>query len=305
MTTTKKTVKVSRLVSLSVNTENVEFVPSATPFENQGKVIEQVAIAMQKRLPVLLVGETGTGKTSLVRHLAAITNNGFRRVNHNGATTVDDIVGKILLNKEGTYWVDGVLVEAMRKGWWYLADEVNAASAEINFAYHSLLDDDGFIVLPEKGGEIVRPHPNFRFFAAMNPTSDYAGTKELNKAFLSRFLVVKMDFSPPSVEEKILVSRTGITASIAKKMVEFASEIRANHAKDKYTFVLSTRDLLMWASMYQVYKKFMPSLETTILNKINQDDLESIKDLAALRFKPLDTNRETKTQTSDVPEATA
>lgn len=281
---------VSRGVKIPVNVMNQhpEFVPKKFDFKNQKNLLQQIAISINKRLPILLIGETGTGKTSLVRYLAYKTNHCFRRVNHNGGTTVDDINGKILINKQGTFWVDGVLIEAMRKGFWYLADEINAASSEINFVYHSLLDDDSFIVLSENKGEVVKPHPNFRFFAAMNPSQEYSGTKELNKALISRFIVFKIDFPSPNVEKQILVSRTGIKPSIAEKMIKFAAEVRANHSKGKIEFVLSTRDLIMWATMFEVYKKYIVSSEMTVLNKVNPDDFESIKDLMALHFKGLD-----------------
>lgn len=283
--------KVSKRVALAVNPskEHEVFVPKAHSFENHKHLLEQVSLAIKKKLPVLLIGETGTGKTSLVRYLAYKTNNPYRRVNHNGGTMVDDIKGKVLVNKDGTYWVDGVLVEAMEKGYWYLADEINASSADINFIYHSLLDDDGFVVLEEDGGRIVKPHENFRFFATMNPASDYVGTKELNRALMSRFIVIKTDFSPPSVEAKILVERTKIAQGVADKMVKFASEVRAVHSQGKkIDFVLSTRDLLMWADMYKEYNKFIPSAEIALLNKVGENDIDSVKDLLGLHFKNVD-----------------
>ncbi len=288
--------KISKRVGIPVNQEkdNKEFVPSSTSYEDNKRIVEQVALSINKKLPVLLVGETGTGKTSLVRYLAHKTNNSFRRVNHNGGTTVDDIIGKILINEKGTYWVDGVLIEAMKKGYWYLADEINAASPEINVIYHCLLDDDGYIVLPEKNGEIIKPHSNFRFFGAMNPSNDYAGTKEINKALMSRFIVIKSEFSNPKIEAKILKDRTGIKLEVAEAMVKFANEVRANHAKQKSNFVLSTRDLLMWAVMFNVYGKFLVSAEITVLNKVSGDDFSSIKDLLTLHFETLDTPKTAK-----------
>lgn len=290
--------KISKRVSLPVNTGKVDdaFIPKNIPFEDNKKTLEEVAIAVAKQIPVLLIGETGTGKTSLVRHLAHETKNAFVRVNHNGGTTTEDILGRWTIGQNGqTIWIDGILVEAMKKGYWFLADEINAASAEINFAYHSLLDDDGYVMLAEKGNEVVVPHPNFRFFGAMNPPTEYAGTKELNKALMSRFIVSKVDFPSPKVEEKILVARTGIDADVAEKMIRCAFEIRASHAKQNIRFVFSTRDLIMWATMFKVYKKYLPAAENTVLNKVGEDDYESIKDVMSLHFKSLDQGQSSST----------
>ena len=98
--------------------------------------IEKVAFAVVRNLPVLLIGETGVGKTLAVRYLASQTNNGLRRVNLNGATTVDEFLGKLLINERGTYWVNGVLVDAMLAGDWILLDEINACLPEIAFSLH-------------------------------------------------------------------------------------------------------------------------------------------------------------------------
>lgn len=283
--------EITKRVWLPVNKNKVDpsFLPKEVPFEDNKKILEQVAVAIGFNMPVLLIGETGTGKTSLVRHLAFKTDNAFVRVNHNGGTTVEDIVGRWIINQGGeTVWIDGILIQAMKEGYWFLADEINAAGAEINFIYHSLLDDDNRVLLAEKGNEVVVPHPNFRFFGGMNPPTEYAGTKELNKALLSRFIVVKTDFPAPDVEEKILVDRTGIAAIDAKRMVETAAQIRLMHGKGEVQYVFSTRDLLMWGTMFKVYKKYMTSAEMTVLNKIGNDDSESVRDIMAMQLLPHD-----------------
>jgi cobaltochelatase CobS len=213
---------------------------------------------------------------------------------------VEDIVGRWTINgKNQTEWVDGLLILAMKKGMWFLADEINAAGAEINFLYHSLLDDDGKIILAEKGDEVVIPHPNFRFFGAMNPPTEYAGAKELNKALLSRFMVAKVDFPPPKVEQKILTTRTKVTDDVAERLVRFAGEVRTMHGKGEINFVLSTRDLLMWATMHKVYKKYSISSEMTVLNKIGEDDIEAIKTMMALHFKAQDDIKNSAAESND------
>jgi midasin (ATPase involved in ribosome maturation) len=292
MEKTPKVFKISDRVSLPVNTTKVrhpEFIPKNVAFEGNHYLLEQIAIAMNNSFPVLLVGETGTGKTSVVRHIARQTNNAFVRVNHNGGTSVEDIVGRYIISDGGkTVWVDGILIEAMKNGYFYHADEINACSPEILFAYHSLLDDDGYVVLVEKDMEVVVPHPNFRFFAGMNPPGDYAGTKELNKALISRFAVINVDFPAPETECKILTTRTGIPMKVAKNMVKFAGEIRATHAKEQIQFALSTRDLIMWASLFTQYGLYTPSAQMAVLNKVSPDDSQSITDMLGMNFKAVD-----------------
>lgn len=280
---------VTKGIVLPVNSGNKsEFIPTTTDFKNVNHIIEQISVCINEKLPVLLQGETGTGKTSLVRFLANKTNMGYRRVNHNGSTTIEDLLGRILVNKEGTFWQDGILTEALRHGDWFIADEINASSAEILFVYHSLLDDDGYIVLPENNGEVVRPHANFRFFATMNPSADYHGVKELNKALMSRFIVLKTDFPSPDVEASILMERVGVEKAVADNMVKFAGKIRATHAKDKMSFVISTRDLIMWSQMYQIYQKYIVSAEMSVLNKTGADDFQAVKDTLSVEFKNID-----------------
>lgn len=282
---------ITKDVSLPVNTDGRSFVPPETHFVDHGGLMEQVGNAIKENMPVLLVGETGTGKTSLIRYLANKTGNGFRRNNYNGSTTPDDVIGKILINKDGTYWVDGVLIDAMRNGYWYLADEINGAPPEILFSINSLLDDDGYIVLAENNGEIVRPHPNFRFFAAMNPSEDYAGAREMNKALMSRFVVFNVGYPTPSIEAGILKERTGIREAHADLMVKFANELRATHRNKKIQFAISTRDLIQWARMYNFYGKFIVSAQSTVLNKTSRDDETAVKDHLAMHFKEIDAPR--------------
>ena len=281
-------VRITRRVSLQKNNA-AEYVPNeAATYHEAGGVLEQLAIAVQNNKPVLLIGETGTGKTSVIRYLAKQTGNGFRRLNLNGGTTVEDVIGKTLLNKEGTFWLDGVLVEAMRKGYWCLIDEINAANAEVLFKLYSLLDDDRYIVLEEKNGEIVKPHADFRLFATMNPSADYVGTRELNKALLSRFYAVKIDFPAPEVEKKILQERAGITGKIAEQLVKFGQAVRKMKREDKISFVLSTRELLQWAELVKIYKKYIPAAEVSILNKLHDSEITAVKDLLTLQFKKTD-----------------
>src|SRR3990167_572307 len=197
------------LNNLSIRTKKRPhvFTPPAHDFilDSTSENLEAIFYAVSQNKPCLLVGETGTGKTSLVRYLASITNQAYRRVNLNGQTNTDDLIGKWVVKEGSMVWVDGVLVEAMKMGYWLVLDELNSALPEVLFLLQSLLDDDKFIVLSEKNGEIIRPHSNFRLFATMNPAGNYTGTNDLNRALLSRFpVVVKYDYIALKLETDIL-----------------------------------------------------------------------------------------------------
>ena len=264
--------------------ETKESVPSMAEawFKDTGYV-KIVALGVRDNLPVLLKGDTGCGKTSLIRYLAAVTANGFRRLNLNGSTTVDEFVGKWVI-KDGTMvWVDGILTDCMRKGHWLLCDEVNAALPEVMFAMHSLLDDDRMIVLSSKDNEVVKPHKDFRFFASMNP--DYAGTHQLNFAFEDRFpIVVNMAYPEEDMECEIVQKRSCNTDEhLVRKMIKVADRAREALAEEKLLTPFSTRKLIDWARLSCA---FGPAKAFTfaVLNKSSKEDKVVLRDIVGTIF---------------------
>jgi cobaltochelatase CobS len=249
--------------------------------------LEKLAYAVAHNLPALLIGETGVGKTMSVRYLASQTNNGLRRVNLNGATTVDEFLGKLLINEQGTYWVNGVLVDAMLAGDWILLDEINACLPEIAFSLHSLLDDDRMVVLMEYDGRIVRPHPNFRLFASMNPSEEgrYGGTKALNEALLDRFpVVVRMAYLPENEEIEAVISQSGnADRAVVTSMVRVARDVRQAIQDEKVFGSFSTRRVVDWARMSLVFDVH-ESAHYTVLSKLSKFDAEVVEDIIDLYF---------------------
>jgi cobaltochelatase CobS len=249
--------------------------------------LEKLVYAASNNLPVLLIGETGVGKTQAVRFLAWKTNNGLRRVNLNGATTVDEFLGKLLINEQGTYWVDGVLVDAMQAGDWILLDEINACLPEIAFCLHSLLDDDRMVVLTEHDGRIVRPHPDFRLFASMNPSEEgrYGGTKMLNEALLDRFsMVIRMEYLPEQEEIEAVIAQSGNDdREVVTRMVRVANDVRQAIHGEKIFGSFSTRRVIDWARMSKTFD-VRESAEFTILSKVTRYDSEAIEDIIDLYF---------------------
>lgn len=217
----------------------------------QEKVKKSLEVAIAKNTPVLLVGETGCGKTSVVRELAAKHKRTFSRFNMTGETSVDEFVGKYTLINSETVWQDGILIKAMKEGHWLVVDEINVALPEVLLIMNSLLDDDRAVTLVNHDGERIECHDNFRFFGTMNPTDEYAGTKELNKAFLSRFgMVLEMSYPSAEVETRIL-TEAGVDEKYAPKMVDFATHTRRLKKEGKLFYTCSTRDLLHWGAVIE------------------------------------------------------
>lgn len=231
-------------------------------------------VAVKEAYSVLMVGETGTGKTHLVHNTARRHKVELIRCNLNGEIGINELVGKWLIKDGNTEWQDGILTTAMRKGSWIVFDEINAALPEVLFCINSLLDGERAIVLVEKDNERVEAHKNFRFFAAMNPSDEYAGTKELNKSLLSRFNIV-IEFNRPTaaVERDIVVLHTEIDEKHAAVMVDAANAIRKLKDNREIYYTMSTRDLISWGNFFGANNHSLTeTFEMAILNKAHPEE---------------------------------
>lgn len=247
-------------------------IDSSTQIVGQDEVRKHLKIAIKQDMPVLLVGDTGTGKTSIVRQLAQEAGHSWSRFNLTGETTVDEFVGKWTLQDGNTVWQDGILLQAMRKGQWLVVDEINVALPEILFVLHSLLDDDKFVVVPQKDGEVVKPHASFRFFGTMNPVDEYAGTKDLNKAFKSRFnMIINMEYPEREIETEIVRQKCDISEEQARTIVDVGVMARQLKKEDKIFYTCSTRDLIQWGHLVRGGLDLETAFNLSIVGKANGD----------------------------------
>ena len=246
------------------------------------RLSQALDVAVKIKKPALFIGETGTGKTSMVYDLARKQGKKVIRVNLTGETGNEDILGKWLLRESAQtgqnqlYWLDGLLIEAMKGGHWIIFDELNVALPEVLSVVNSLLDDDEKIVLKEKEGEEIKASKGFRFFATMNPPENYSGTKELNKALLSRFaLVLNVGYSDK--EMQILKDRVpGLDDDIAKELVAIANYLRGAKDKGELDYICSTRDLLATAELIEQGLDKEQAIEVSIVNKASQEERKNV-----------------------------
>ncbi|WEJ92653.1 AAA ATPase midasin [Yamadazyma tenuis] len=221
-----------------------------TPFveKNMLNLVRATAI---RRFPVLIQGPTSAGKTSMIHYLANITGHKFVRINNHEHTDLQEYIGTYVSDSTGKLtFKEGVLVEAIRNGYWIVLDELNLAPTDILEALNRLLDDNRELFIPETQ-EVIHPHPDFMLFATQNPPGLYGGRKMLSRAFRNRFLELHFDDIPQDELEIILKERCQIAPSYCKKIVEVYKQLSIQRQstrlfEQKNSFA-TLRDLFRWA----------------------------------------------------------
>ncbi|KKB63717.1 ATPase AAA [Robbsia andropogonis] len=206
---------------------------------------------------IMLIGHTGTGKTSLIEQAAARCKQGVLRANMNGQTSVGDFVGFWTVKGGETVWVDGVLPIAMRQGLWLIIDEIDFAEPAILSVLTAVLEPGGNLMLKEKGNEIIAPHPAFRLFATANAVGAmsrfrhlYQGANLMNEAFLDRWRVYLIDYLSPE-DEAVVLRQTfnSLSDGMARTLAAIAADCRAAFIREDIGSAFSTRRLLDWTAM--------------------------------------------------------
>ncbi|KAH1602103.1 hypothetical protein KXX34_002192 [Aspergillus fumigatus] len=210
-----------------------------------------VRASSTRRFPVLLQGPTSAGKTSMIEYLAKVSGNKFVRINNHEHTDLQEYLGSYVSGDDGTLrYQEGVLVEALRNGYWIVLDELNLAPSDVLEALNRLLDDNRELFIPETQ-EVVHPHPNFMLFATQNPAGLYGGRKVLSRAFRNRFLELHFDDIPESELEFILKERSQIAPSFCTRIVSVYRKLsllrQANRLFEQKNSFATLRDLFRWA----------------------------------------------------------
>ncbi|XP_060907246.1 midasin [Labrus mixtus] len=206
--------------------------------------------------PVLIQGETSVGKTSLIRWLAAATGNQCVRINNHEHTDIQEYIGCYSSDDRGKLvFKEGVLIDAMRKGYWIILDELNLAPTDVLEALNRLLDDNRELFVAETQ-EVIKAHPRFMLFATQNPPGLYGGRKVLSRAFRNRFVELHFDELPSGELETILHQRCSLPPSYCSKLVKVMQDLQSLRRGSsvfagKHGFI-TLRDLFRWADRYRL-----------------------------------------------------
>lgn len=202
---------------------------------------------------ILLQGETGTGKTTLIEQVAARLNWPTFTVGCHGGLEFQELIGRVTLQPDGsTGWADGPLIAAMRNGGIFLLDEMNFLKPEVAGGLNTVLQATSYTI-PETG-ETIWAHQDFRIAATGNAMDGvgkgaYRGTQTTNIALLSRFsLGIRVAYMSMSDEQKMIEAKApGISEKVAAYLAEVADMARKSHADGVLKAPLSPRETIACA----------------------------------------------------------
>lgn len=215
---------------------------------------------------VLLVGETGTGKTALVRHFCWKNKIPYFRVVMNGGTTVEDIVGQNTMDEDGKLkFVFQVLIKFMQKGGIFVFDEINAGQKDILHILNSITDYERIAIVTQHKGEVIKAIDKFLVVSCMNPPAEY-NLQEMSKSLQDRFCPYYFDYDE-KVDKQVLNSD--------EKLLNFMKAVRTARLNKKIDTPLSTRTLKQYQIMRDEFS--IEVAKEMLVNKFHNGEKQVIR----------------------------
>jgi len=244
--------------------------------------VELYEAAYSVRMPMMLKGPTGCGKTRFVEHMAWKLKKPLITVACNEDMTASDLVGRFLLDANGTRWQDGPLAVAARYGAICYLDEVVEARQDTTVVIHPLTDNRRVLPL-EKKGELVHAHADFQIVISYNPGYQSL-MKDLKQSTKQRFGALDFNYPSHDIESEIIAHETGVSTEIAEKLVSIAERARnlKGHGLDEG---ISTRMLIYAGSLIVKKVDARAACRVALVRPITDDpDMRDALDAAVSTF---------------------
>ncbi|HEX2944165.1 MAG TPA: CbbQ/NirQ/NorQ/GpvN family protein [Rhodopila sp.] len=252
--------------------------PFYLPAGNECALFEH---AFRNRLPLLLKGPTGCGKTRFVSHMAARLGLKLHTVSCHDDLTAADLTGRYLLRGGDTVWVDGPLTRAVREGGICYLDEVVEARKDVAVVLHPLTDHRRVLPL-DRTGEMLEAPPDFMLICSYNPGYQNA-LKSLKPSTRQRFVAMEFDFPPEDAELRIVAAESLLSPLQCRPLVMLANKLRALKGVDLEEGC-STRLLVYAATLIAAGMKLDEAVAAAIIEPLTDDPevKRGLLDLAAV-----------------------
>jgi nitric oxide reductase NorQ protein len=253
-------------------------------YEPQGNEVAVFEAAYRKRLPVMLKGPTGCGKTRFLEFMAYQLKRPLVTVSCHEDLTSSDLVGRFLLEGAETVWQDGPLTRAVKAGAICYLDEIVEARTDSTVVIHSLTDHRRKLTIEKKGQE-VDAHEDFMLVISYNPGYQTV-LKDLKPSTKQRFVALNFDFPSEDIERKIVMNEAhGISPELAHQLVLAGRKARLlkDHGLEE---AASTRALVYAASMMNAGLDPIAACQVAMVNPITDDQelAEALMEIVQAHF---------------------
>ncbi len=247
-------------------------------YRPHGNEVEVFRVAAARKLPILLKGPTGCGKTRFVRYMAEQLGRPLVTVACQEDLAAADLTGRFLLEGGQTVWRDGPLTRAVRAGAICYLDEVVEARADVMTVLHPLTDDRRILPLDRTGEELVAPD-DFLVVISYNPGYQSV-SKELKESTRQRFVSLSFDYPTAGIEAEIVQAESGCDADVSQTLVKLGQGSRNLRAHGLGEGA-STRLLVYAATLVVAGLPLKEAAEATLVGSLT-DDVEMTKALREL-----------------------
>lgn len=266
--------------ALDASVYNIEQEPYYLSTDNEIQLFET---ACRTKLPVMLKGPTGCGKTRFVQHMAWRLGRPLITVACHEDLFASDLLGRFLLMHDETVWVDGPLTRAVRMGAICYLDEIVEARKDTTVIIHPLTDDRRMLSIDKKG-EVLRAHSDFMLVISYNPGYQSV-LKDLKQSTRQRFVSLQFDYPDPDREARIVADEGGVGTQVARQLVALAGKIR-NIREQGLTEGASTRLLIYAAQLVRGGIDIKAACRAAVCLPLTDDERlqETLEDLMADLF---------------------
>lgn len=238
-----------------------EYVPS-------GNEQQLFTSAYEQKLPVMLTGPTGCGKTRFIEHMGAVLRRPVVTISCHDDLTSSDLVGRFTVVGGDVRWTDGPLTRAVKEGAICYLDEVVEARHDSLAILHALTDHRRTLYL-DRAGEVVTAPDTFMLACSYNPAYR-SSLKELKPSFRQRFVTIPMSYLAPEREAQVLIAESGIDRDVAARLIKCAKSIRT--ADDVFHFEPpSTRVLVAAAKLIAAGIDEFEAVDVCVLAPLSTD----------------------------------
>ena len=258
-------------------------IPEEPYYRVVGNEEELFKSAYEKKIPVILKGPTGCGKTRFLQYMAYKLSRPLITIACHEDLTSSDLVGRYIFKGNDTVWAPGPLTLAVTSGGICYLDEVVEARKDTIVIIHPLTDFRRILPL-EKKGTYIEAADGFLLVISYNPGYQTI-LKDLKQSTRQRFITIAFDYPPPNIESEIIENETGIDPDTAEKLVKIAGKIR-NLKKHGLDEGVSTRLLMYCAELLKSGLTQQAVFDATLIKSISDDEemQEAITQIVGLFF---------------------